>query len=73
MIDINRIRENPEKIKKLLAGKLWETDFTELLAWDQQKRVRSSVSWAFTWARYLSMSGSSPGLGSLSWWELSLL
>lgn len=38
MIDINRIRENPEKIKKLLAGKLWETDFTELLAWDQQKR-----------------------------------
>ena len=38
MIDINRIRENPEKIKKLLAGKLWETDFTELLAWDQEKR-----------------------------------
>ena len=38
MIDINRIRENPEKIKKLLAGKLWETDFTELLSWDQEKR-----------------------------------
>ena len=38
MIDINRIRENPEKIKKLLAGKLWETDFTELLSWDQQRK-----------------------------------
>ena len=38
MIDINRIRENPEKVKKLLAGKLWETDFQELLFWDQEKR-----------------------------------
>ena len=38
MIDINRIRENPEKVKKLLAGKLWETDFQELLSWDQEKR-----------------------------------
>ena len=38
MIDINRIRENPEHIKKLLEGKLWETDFTELLNWDKEKR-----------------------------------
>jgi len=38
MIDINLIRENPEKVKKLLANKLWETDFTELLQWDKEKR-----------------------------------
>ena len=38
MVDINLIRENPEKIKELLKRKLWETDFTELLSWDQQKR-----------------------------------
>ena len=38
MLDINRIRENPEKIKELLKRKLWETDFTELLQWDNEKR-----------------------------------
>ena len=38
MIDINRIRENPEQIKKALAKKLWDTDFAELLFWDKQKR-----------------------------------
>ena len=35
MIDINRIRENPEQIKKALAKKLWDTDFAELLFWDK--------------------------------------
>ena len=38
MIDINLIRENPEYVKKALAKKMWETDFTELLAWDKEKR-----------------------------------
>ena len=38
MIDINRIRENPEGVKKALAKKLWETDFTELLNWDKEKK-----------------------------------
>jgi len=37
MIDINRIRENPEGVKNALAKKLWETDFTELLSWDKQR------------------------------------
>ena len=37
MIDINRIRENPEGIKKALAKKLWETDFSELLLWDKKR------------------------------------
>ncbi len=38
MIDINLIRENPEKVKELLHRKLWDTDFTELLLWDREKR-----------------------------------
>ena len=38
MLDINRIRENPEKVKELLKRKLWDADFTELLEWDKRKR-----------------------------------
>lgn len=38
MIDINLIRENPEKIKKLLAKKMWEADFKELLEWDTKRK-----------------------------------
>lgn len=38
MLDINLIRENPKKVQELLQRKMWETDFTELLSWDQQKR-----------------------------------
>ena len=43
MIDINLIRENPEYVKKALAKKLWETDFTELLSWDKEKRELMQV------------------------------
>lgn len=38
MIDINRIRENPEAVKAALKKKLWDTDFTELLEWDKRKK-----------------------------------
>ena len=38
MIDINRIRENPEGVKEALKKKLWDADFTELLAWDKRKK-----------------------------------
>ena len=38
MIDINRIRENPETVKEALKKKLWDADFTELLAWDKRKK-----------------------------------
>ena len=38
MIDINVIRENPNKVKEALKKKLWDTDFTELLSWDQTRR-----------------------------------
>lgn len=38
MIDINRIRENPEGVKAALKKKLWETDFTELLEWDKKRK-----------------------------------
>ena len=35
MIDINLIRENPEEMKKKLAKKLVDVDFTELLEKDK--------------------------------------
>lgn len=38
MIDINVIRENPEKVKEALKKKLWDADFTELLDWDAKRR-----------------------------------
>ena len=38
MIDINLIREKPEYVKEALAKKIWDTDFTELLSWDKEKR-----------------------------------
>ena len=38
MIDINLIRERPQYVKEALAKKLWETDFSELLSWDKEKR-----------------------------------
>ena len=43
MLDINLIRENPEKITELLKRKLWEADFTELLAWDQERKALIQV------------------------------
>ncbi|MCR5185259.1 MAG: serine--tRNA ligase [Bacilli bacterium] len=38
MIDINVIRENPQKVKEALKKKLWDVDFTELLEWDKKKK-----------------------------------
>ena len=38
MLDINRIRENPERVKEALKKKLWDADFTELLEWDKRKK-----------------------------------
>ena len=38
MLDINRIRENPEGVKAALKKKLWDADFTELLEWDKRKK-----------------------------------
>ena len=38
MIDINLIREKPEYVKEALAKKLWDTDFTELLKWDAERK-----------------------------------
>ena len=38
MLDINRVRENPEGVKEALKKKLWDADFTELLAWDKRKK-----------------------------------
>jgi len=38
MLDINLIRENPEKVKGALKKKMWDADFTQLLEWDAQKK-----------------------------------
>ena len=38
MLDIALIREKPEDIRQALLKRLDEVDFTELLAWDQQRR-----------------------------------
>ncbi|MFO7636981.1 MAG: serine--tRNA ligase [Clostridia bacterium] len=38
MLDINRIRENPEEIVRKLSKRNLAVDFTELLSWDKQRR-----------------------------------
>ena len=43
MIDINLIRENPQKVKEALAKKLWDTDFTELLKWDAERKEKLKI------------------------------
>ena len=43
MIDINLIRENPQKVKEALAKKLWDTDFAELLGWDAERKQLLAV------------------------------
>ena len=39
MLDINLIRENPEKVKEALAKKLYEVDFTEFLEKDAKRKA----------------------------------
>ncbi len=38
MLDLNLIRSNPEQVKAALAKRLYDVDFTELLAWDAERR-----------------------------------
>ena len=38
MLDIIEIRNDPERIKKALAKRLVDVDFTEFLDWDQKRR-----------------------------------
>ena len=44
MLDIKKIRENPNEVAQLLKRKLYEIDFTEFLAWDNEKRELSSLT-----------------------------
>ena len=39
MLDINLIRENPEKVKEALKKKMWDADFTEFLQWDAERKA----------------------------------
>ena len=59
MIDINLIRENPQKVKEALAKKLWETDFTELLKWDAERKEKLRIVEAGK-ARQNALSASVP-------------
>jgi seryl-tRNA synthetase len=38
MLDINLIRENPEKIREALLKRMDKVDFSELLSWDEERR-----------------------------------
>ena len=38
MLDIQRIRSNPEEVRKALQKRLYDVDFSELLSWDQKRR-----------------------------------
>ncbi len=38
MLDIQRIRNNPEEVRAALKKRLFDADFTELLSWDQRRR-----------------------------------
>ena len=44
MIDINAIRENPEKVRSALLKRMKEIDFTGLLSWDEERRRAISES-----------------------------
>ena len=39
MLDINLIRSNPEYVKEALAKREYQVDFTEMLAWDEERRA----------------------------------
>ena len=61
MIDINLIREKPEYVKEALKKKLWDTDFTELLSWDKEKRETMQIVEANK-AEMNKLSGSVPSV-----------
>jgi len=44
VIDINAIREDPERIRAALLKRMKEIDFTDLLAWDEERRRLISES-----------------------------
>ncbi|NLX63914.1 MAG: serine--tRNA ligase [Clostridiaceae bacterium] len=44
MLDIQRIRNNPEEVRLALRKRLFEVDFTELLSWDKKRRSIISQS-----------------------------
>ena len=38
MLDIRRIRQNPEEVRQALLKRMDEVDFSDLLSWDEQRR-----------------------------------
>ena len=44
MLDIQKIRNNPEEVKQALKKRLFDADFTELIEWDKKRRSLISES-----------------------------
>lgn len=42
MLDINKIKENPEKIAAALAKKGCDTDLSPVIAWDNERKAAIS-------------------------------
>jgi len=61
MLDLNRIKENPEKIKELLARKGWDADFGPLLS-DLERRSALLVSIESVKAEQNRLSASVPAV-----------
>lgn len=61
MLDLNRIKENPEGVRQALLKKGWNADFTELLA-DLSKRVELLVRIESVKAEKNRLSASVPAL-----------
>ncbi len=39
MLDINLIRQNPERVAQALKKRMDDIDFTNLLVWDEKRRA----------------------------------
>ena len=39
MLDINLIRQNPERVAQALQKRMDDIDFTDLLVWDEKRRA----------------------------------
>ena len=61
MLDINRIRNNPDEVRQALKKRLIDVDFTEFLEWDQKRRAIISESEALK-ARKNKVSAEIPSM-----------
>lgn len=43
MLDIELIRNNPQKVQEALSKKLWDVNFDELLKWDEERKTKLKI------------------------------